>query len=113
MEETNNSEKLRFVLKLGMTQEQKKKEVEAWYPSFWIVRTLRQGDAFGEIALQRTGNRMRTATIVCQDETLVGTLTYEDYQLILGKLFIIIEMRNNALKKLSYLKGRIRTRLNS
>ena len=28
---------------------------------------------------------MRTATIVCQEETLVGILTYDDYQLTLGK----------------------------
>jgi len=32
-------------------------------------------------------SRARTATIVCQEETLVGTLAYDDYQATLAKLY--------------------------
>ena len=57
---TEPTERLSAVLKPEMTPEEKKKEVETCYPGFWIVRTMNQGDAFGEIALQRTGNRYKT-----------------------------------------------------
>lgn len=77
-----------------MPQEAKRKEVEHHYPEFWIVKTLSQGDSFGEIGLQKVGSRARTATIVCQEETLVGTLTFEDYQATLGN-FIVEKSRTH------------------
>lgn len=37
-------------------------------------------------------NRVRTATVLCREETLAGVLTYESYQAILGKYRNIVEM---------------------
>jgi len=84
---TERNERLSDYLNGQIPHEDKRKEVEHHYPECWILKTLSQGDSFGEIGLQKVGSRARTATIVCQEETLVGTLTFDDYQATLAKLY--------------------------
>jgi len=84
---TERNERLSEYLNGQIPHEDKRKEVEHHYPECWILKTLSQGDSFGEIGLQKVGSRARTATIVCQEETLVGTLTFDDYQATLAKLY--------------------------
>jgi len=54
---TERNERLAECLNGGAPHEVKKKEVEHHYPDCWIVRTLTQGDSFGEIGLQKVGSR--------------------------------------------------------
>ena len=56
---TERNEGLAECLSGDAPYEVKKKEVEHHYPDCWIVRTLTQGDSFGEIGLQKAGNRYR------------------------------------------------------
>ena len=54
---TERNERLGECLNGEAPYEVKKKEVERHYPDCWIVRTLTQGDSFGEIGLQKVGSR--------------------------------------------------------
>ena len=52
-----NRERLPQLLESNQPEDIKRKEVEACYPKFWIARTLNQGETFGEIGLQKDGDR--------------------------------------------------------
>ncbi len=71
----------------GLTNEKKVRKVEDHYPGFWVARVMKAGESFGDIALQVSGDRTRTATVVCKESTLFGVLSFEDYQFSLGRLF--------------------------
>lgn len=40
-----------------VSEQEKRQFVEQCYPGFWIVSHKKKGDSFGEIALNKTGNR--------------------------------------------------------
>jgi len=67
-----------------MSNEKKVRKTEEHYPGFWVARVMKAGESFGDIALQVSGDRTRTATVVCREHTLFGVLSFEDYQLSLG-----------------------------
>lgn len=52
------------------------------HPGFDIIKTLKVGEAFGEIAL--LNNARRTASIVCREQCLIVTLSKQSYDKILG-----------------------------
>lgn len=53
----DRDEKCRQIIQSSLSEDEKKREIEAYYPGFWIVRVLAQGESFGEIALQKYGER--------------------------------------------------------
>jgi hypothetical protein len=56
--------------------------ISAKFSNFRLVAIKKEGDYFGEIALEQ--RIPRTASVVSKTECTVGVLTYESYQKILG-----------------------------
>jgi hypothetical protein len=50
-------ENINATLQSDISEEEKRDFVERCYPGFWIVSKKKKGDSFGEIALNKTGNR--------------------------------------------------------
>lgn len=42
----------------GLTNEKKIRKVEDHYPGFWVARVMKDGESFGDIALQVSGDRL-------------------------------------------------------
>ncbi|KAL4442362.1 hypothetical protein ABPG74_005703 [Tetrahymena malaccensis] len=68
---------------------------------FDIIKTLKVGDAFGEIALMN--NARRTASIICKEETIMVTLSKQSYDKILSNYHQKKFMESvNFLKEFSF-----------
>ena len=55
IDKDSTSEYLEQILGSDVSEDQKKKDVEACYPKLWIAKTLSKGESFGEIGLQQAG----------------------------------------------------------
>ncbi|KAL4470100.1 hypothetical protein ABPG72_008759 [Tetrahymena utriculariae] len=68
---------------------------------FDIIKTIKVGDAFGEIALMN--NARRTASIICREETIMVTLSKQSYDKILSNYHQKKFMESvNFLKEFSF-----------
>ncbi|KAL4456525.1 hypothetical protein ABPG74_000632 [Tetrahymena malaccensis] len=84
-------------------KEENKKFIQSNYPEFDIIKELKQGDSFGEIAVL-TGEK-RTATMICSEDTHLLALSKRGFDTILGayKQFIMLETVE-FLRKIPFLK---------
>ncbi|KAL4505389.1 hypothetical protein ABPG72_002451 [Tetrahymena utriculariae] len=85
-------------------KEENKKFIQSNYPEFDIVKELKQGDSFGEIAVL-TGEK-RTATMICSEDTHLLALSKKGFDIILGahKQFIMLETVE-FLRKIPFLQS--------
>ncbi len=64
------------------------------------IRSLNQGDCFGEIALLLTGG-LRTASVVCESDALLLEISAQKfYHLLSNNLFLACEFEKISLKRL-------------
>lgn len=68
----------------AIPEELKISKIQEAYPGFFVLKSIGQGEGFGELAFQGNGERKRAATIICRQKTLLGCLSYEDFQSILS-----------------------------
>jgi CRP-like cAMP-binding protein len=68
--------------------------------SYFEINKCTQGNFFGEIALENS-NSKRTATVICSEDCLFGTLSKEAYNICLRDIQIN-ERRNNIKSLLSF-----------
>lgn len=90
---------LKAFLKGDYSEKEKIEKIESCYPGFFVVRTMTSGDSFGDIALESEGDRKRTATVICREDSIFGLLSREDYNEILSEY---IEKRR--LDQITFLK---------
>ncbi|EAR88762.2 cyclic nucleotide-binding domain protein (macronuclear) [Tetrahymena thermophila SB210] len=85
-------------------KEENKKFIQSNYPEFDIIKELKQGDSFGEIAVL-TGEK-RTATMICSEDTHLLALSKKGFDTILGayKQFIMQETVE-FLRKIPFLQS--------
>jgi len=71
----------------SVKEEIKHAKIHECYPGLFVLKSIGQGEGFGELAFQGNGERKRAATIICRQRTLLGVLTYDDFQSILTSLY--------------------------
>ncbi len=80
----------------SIKEEIKVAKLQEAYPGLFVLKSIGQGEGFGELAFQGNGERKRAATIVCRQKTLLGCLSYEDFQSILSNTRFMNSISNSC-----------------